>query len=76
MLFRSYVVHRVLADGSTSPKVWKGWVVELAASERRALTKKHSLRPTTVRRDHPGVHRFELRANGKTVAVAAPTFVR
>ncbi len=75
-LVLDYVVHRVLADGSTSPKVWKGWVVELAAGERRALTKKHSLRPTTVRRDHPGVHRFELRANGKTVAVAAPTFVR
>jgi 3-methyladenine DNA glycosylase AlkC len=75
-LVLDYVVHRVLANGSTSPKVWKGWVVEIAAGERLTLTRKHSLRPTTVRRDHPGEHRFELRANGKTVATAAPSFVR
>jgi 3-methyladenine DNA glycosylase AlkC len=75
-LVLDYVVHRVVADGSTRPKVWKGWVLELAPGERRELRKKHSLRPTTVRQHHPGAHRFELRANGVTVASATAQFVR
>lgn len=67
-----YVVRR---DGSASqrPKVWKGWAVELAAGEVRALRKAHSWRPTTVRVDRPGRHAVELRVNGVAVAHAAFT---
>lgn len=44
-----YVLHRVLANGSRAPKVFKGWQIELAAHERRTLTKRHSLRAVTFR---------------------------
>lgn len=68
-----YIVRR---DGSASTaskrsKVWKGWTVELAPGEARALTKSHSWRPTTVRVDRPGRHAVEVRINGRAVAQAA-----
>jgi 3-methyladenine DNA glycosylase AlkC len=66
-----YVVHRVNAGGATRPKVWKGWNVELAAGERRALHKRHSWRRTTVRTHRPGAHAVELLVNGRVVARAA-----
>jgi 3-methyladenine DNA glycosylase AlkC len=66
-----YVVHHVKAGGATSPKVWKGWSLELAAGERRVLTKRHSWRPTTVRVDRPGRHAVDLLVNGRVVARAA-----
>ncbi|HKX43516.1 MAG TPA: DNA alkylation repair protein, partial [Burkholderiaceae bacterium] len=34
-----YAVHHVNANGATSPKVFKGWVLELAPGEQRALRK-------------------------------------
>ena len=51
-------------------KVWKGWTLELAAGEARELRKRHSLRPVTTRRLHPGRHRVEVRINGRAVASA------
>ena len=63
-----YAWFRRLADGSLAPKVFKGWTIELAPGERRTLTKRHSLRPVTTRRDHPGEHAIELRINGRAVA--------
>ncbi len=66
-----YAVHHVKADGTTSPKVWKGWTVELAARGRSVLAKRHSLRPVTTRRLHPGRHAIDLRVNGRVVATAA-----
>ena len=71
-----YVVHRVMADGSTRERVWKGWRLRLNAGERRALQKKHSLRPVTTRRDYPGVHRVELLVNGDVLAAADFDLVR
>ena len=65
-----YAVHRVLADGSTSPKVWKGWVIELGARESRTLTKRRSLRPVSTRRDHPGRHAVDLVINGVVAATS------
>jgi hypothetical protein len=65
-----YVLYRVLADGRLSPKVFKGWVIDLAAHEQRALTKRHSLREVTTRRHYPGRHRIELRINGKACGTA------
>jgi hypothetical protein len=63
-----YVVHHVRAGGRTSPKVWKGWRVELPAGEGRSLAKRHSWRPTTIRVDRPGAHAVDLLVNGRVVA--------
>lgn len=66
-----YVVHHVKANGGTSPKVFKGWRLELAAGETRRLIRKHAIKPVTTRRYYPGEHRIEVRINGKTAAEAA-----
>jgi hypothetical protein len=66
------VVHHVRANGSTSPKVFKGWKLTLAEGEARTLEKRHSLKPVTTRRLHPGRHRVELLVNG--LALAEATF--
>jgi 3-methyladenine DNA glycosylase AlkC len=63
-----YVVHHVKANGSTSPKVFKGWQLTLAPKETRILARKHSLRPITTRVYHPGEHRVDVQINGKPVA--------
>lgn len=70
-LVADYVVHHVKQGGSSRAKTWKGWRLQLAAGEQRALRKAHSLRPVTVRRDHPGVHRVDLLVNGDVVATSA-----
>ena len=66
-----YAVHHVKANGSASPKVFKGWKLDLAPGETRALGKAHSLREVTTRRLYPGRHRVELLVNGVAVAEAA-----
>ncbi len=66
-----YAVHHVKANGSASPKVFKGWKLELAPGETRALGKAHSLREVTTRRLYPGRHRVELLVNGVAVAETA-----
>jgi 3-methyladenine DNA glycosylase AlkC len=63
-----YAVHHVKADGSTSPKVFKGWSVELAAHQRLTLERKHSMRTVTTRRYHAGMHAVDVRINGEVVA--------
>lgn len=65
-----YVVHHVKAGGGTSPKVFKGWLVELPPFGELTLTRRHSLKPITTRRYHAGQHRISLQANGRTVAEA------
>lgn len=71
LLAIDYVVHHVKANGSTSPKVFKGWQLTLAPRETRVLAKQHSLRPITTRVYYPGEHRIDVQVNGKTVATAA-----
>jgi 3-methyladenine DNA glycosylase AlkC len=68
-----YAVHHVKADGSTSPKVFKGWNIELAPRETRRLEKAHAVRPITTRRYHAGRHVVELLVNGRAVASASFT---
>ncbi len=68
-----YVVHHVKADGSTSPKVFKGWQLVLAPKASVTLEKRHPLKPITTRRYHPGRHRVTLQVNGAAVAEAAFT---
>jgi 3-methyladenine DNA glycosylase AlkC len=66
-----YAVYHVRANGGTSPKVFKGWKLSLAAGEVRTLDKRHSLKPVTTRTLYPGLHRIELRVNGVALAEAA-----
>jgi 3-methyladenine DNA glycosylase AlkC len=65
-----YAVHHVKADGSTSPKVFKGWVIELPARGSIELARAHSMRPVTTRRYHPGRHTVALQVNGRVEATA------
>ncbi len=66
-----YAVHHVKADGSTSPKVFKGWTTSLPARGEARLEKRHAVRPITTRRYHPGRHRVVVQVNGQPVAEAA-----
>ena len=66
-----YIVHHVKANGSTSPKVFKGWTLTLVPGEMRTLVKQHAVRPITTRVYYPGLHRVELQINGAVVAEAA-----
>ncbi len=63
-----YAVHHVKADGSLSPKVFKGWQLTLAPGEAATLRKLHSMRPVTTRRYHAGRHGVAVQVNGQTVA--------
>lgn len=65
-----YAVHHRKADGSTAPKVFKGWVITLAAGEARQLIKRHSMRRITTRRYYAGPHEMDVRINGVVVASA------
>jgi hypothetical protein len=65
-----YGIHHVKANGSTSPKVFKGWQLALAPGERRVLSRRHAIRPITTRRYHAGWHRVEVQVNGQAVAEA------
>jgi 3-methyladenine DNA glycosylase AlkC len=66
-----YVVHHVKANGSTSPKVFKGWKRTLAPGETCRLVKSHSLKPVTTRVMYPGEHRVDVQVNGKVVATGS-----
>lgn len=70
-LMVDYVVHHVKKGGVTRKKTWKGWQFVLPPGERRSLTKRHSLRTVTTRRDYPGRHQVDLVVNGKVVATSA-----
>ncbi|MDO8903204.1 DNA alkylation repair protein [Hydrogenophaga sp.] len=65
-----YAVHHVRANGTRSPKVFKGWKLSLAPDESRTLSKRHSLRPVTTRRLYPGLHQIDLLINGRACARA------
>jgi 3-methyladenine DNA glycosylase AlkC len=75
-LLIDYAVHHVKANGSTSPKVFKGWKLALAPREARTLTKQHSFKPVTTRRYLPGRHPVTVSINGAVVAEAALSLAR
>ena len=60
-----YAIHHRKANGTLTPKVFKGRVKELAANEIWEINSLHSFRPITTRVYHAGTHRFEPRINGK-----------
>jgi 3-methyladenine DNA glycosylase AlkC len=70
-LLIDYAVHHVKANGGTSPKVFKGWKLTLAAGESRTLAKQHSFKPVTTRRYHAGRHAIEIKVNGSAMVRAA-----
>jgi 3-methyladenine DNA glycosylase AlkC len=72
-LLIDYAVHHVKANGSTSPKVFKGWKLTLAAGESRTLTRQHSFKAVTTRRYHAGLHAIDVSINGGVAASASVT---
>lgn len=65
-----YVLHHRKADGSRTPKVFKGWTLTLPAGGVATLSKRHPMRVVTVRRYHPGLHALAVQINGRPVAQA------
>lgn len=65
-----YAVHHVKADGRRTPKVFKGWVIELPAGGQRSLVKRHSMRLISTRRYHAGRHALDILINGRVRAQA------
>ena len=66
-----YAVHHVKASGASSPKVFKGWSLNLAPRQTLQLSKRHSMRVVTTRSYHPGRHEVDVRVNGQVLAQAA-----
>jgi 3-methyladenine DNA glycosylase AlkC len=63
-----YLVHHIKANGSTSPKAFKGKRVILPSRGSVGWDKAHSFVPVSTRRYFPGEHRIELQVNGQVVA--------
>lgn len=63
-LMVDYVVHHRKASGDLSPKVFKLTTKRLAPGERLLLSRRHSFKPITTRRYHPGQQAIELQVNG------------
>lgn len=70
-----YAVHHVKADGSRTPKVFKGWTIDLPVHGQTTLVKRHSLRPVTTRRYHAGEHGLVVQVNGRPVAEGSFTLL-
>lgn len=64
VLYDYAILHRK-ANGSLTPKVFKGRTKKLAAGEIWEITGRHSMKPVTTRVYHSGVHQIEPRLNGK-----------
>ncbi len=71
-----FIVHHVKANGSTAPKVFKGWRRTVEAGDTVTLTKRHPVRPVSTRKYYPGVHRVELQVNGRTAGEPASFSLR
>lgn len=66
-----YVVHYVRKGGKSSAKVFKWTVAEVPARGRLKLSKRHSMKKTTIRALYAGIHRIELQINGVRLAETA-----
>lgn len=58
-------VHYVKANGTLSPKVFKGATVQVQAHSSGVIQKTLSLRQMTTRTHHPGRHTVEIALNGQ-----------
>ncbi len=59
-----FIVHFVKANGSTSPKVFKGAELTLTPGEEQTIRKSVSLRQHTTRTHYPGRHEVDVQLNG------------
>lgn len=66
-----YAIHHQRANGKTSAKIFKLARCTLAAGESWQGSRAHSLKPVTVRRYYPGLHRVVLLVNGREIAEAS-----
>ncbi len=64
VLFDYAILHRK-ANGTQTPKVFKGRQRTLAPGEICEIQGRHSFKIVTTRVYHPGLHAFEPRLNGK-----------
>lgn len=69
-------VHFVKANGSTSPKVFKGAELMLGPGETRTVRRTVSVRQHTTRTHHPGVHAVDVVVNGVPVPIGSFALVR
>lgn len=60
-----YRVHHLKANGQTSPKTFKGKRLTLAPGEHLTWQKKHTFKPISTRRYHPGTHGIDVQINGQ-----------
>jgi 3-methyladenine DNA glycosylase AlkC len=60
-----YAILHQKANGTQSPKVFKGRVRDLQAGEVWEIDGRHSIKPVTTRVYHAGLHGFEPRLNGR-----------
>ncbi|BAY82090.1 hypothetical protein NIES267_15680 [Calothrix parasitica NIES-267] len=62
-----YILHRVLANGKLSKKVFKLKQIELSPGEKIPLSGKHKFKQLSTRTYYPGIHSIELIVNGHSV---------
>ena len=60
-----YAIHHRKANGTLSPKVFKGRSTVIDARGTWEIRGRHVIRPITTRVYHPGLHHFEPIINGK-----------
>ena len=62
-----YILHRVLANGKLSKKVFKLRQIELSPGEKIALSGKHKFKQLSTRTYYPGIHSIEILVNGRSI---------
>ena len=62
-----YVLHRILANGKLSKKVFKLRQIELSPGEKITLSGKHKFKQLSTRTYYPGIHSIELIVNGRSI---------
>ena len=58
-------IHYFKANGSTTPKVFKMKIVDLAAGATARVEKRTSVADMTTRRHYPGEHEVDAVVNGR-----------
>ena len=61
------VIHFVKANGSTSPKVFKGGERTIEGGDVATIAKSISMAQFSTRTNYPGTHRVEVQVNGQLV---------
>ena len=68
-------VHFVKANGSASPKVFKGAELQLDPGGRQPVRKKVSVKQHSTRTHYPGAHAVEVMINGRVEPIGSFTLV-